>query len=84
MARTVSLLVESGAIEQGPHPSDARKTQLTITEDGRRVLLDERERRVDWLTLAIVRELGSDELPDLQEATELLARLAGSADSPNG
>jgi DNA-binding MarR family transcriptional regulator len=78
MARTVTQLVETGSISQRPHPSDARKTQLTITESGRRVLLDERERRVDWLTLAILAELDADELPDLQRATALLARLAGS------
>jgi DNA-binding MarR family transcriptional regulator len=75
MARTVSQLVHAGAVEQHPHPTDGRKTQLTITALGRGLLEHERERRVDWLADAIERELAQDELAVLERATELLARL---------
>jgi DNA-binding MarR family transcriptional regulator len=76
MARTVSLLVRSGAVEQRAHPSDGRKSELRITRTGRRLLERERARRVDWLALAIAEELAEDELPELDRATALLARLA--------
>lgn len=82
MTRTVSQLVESGAISQSPHPSDGRKIQLSITLPGRRLLEHERERRVDWLSHAIMSELGPHDLPALEQATSLLARLAAHADAP--
>jgi len=80
MARTVSQLVESGGVSQSPHASDGRKVQLSITPLGRRLLEHERERRVDWLSRAIMSELGADDLPTLEQATNLLARLAAHAD----
>jgi DNA-binding MarR family transcriptional regulator len=80
MARTVAQLVQSGAVAQRPHPSDGRKVELSITPSGRRLLEQERERRVDWLSRAIISELGPDELPTLERATRLLARLAAHAD----
>jgi DNA-binding MarR family transcriptional regulator len=82
MARTVAQLVEAGAVAQRPHPSDGRKVELSITPSGRRLLEHERERRVDWLSRAIISELGPDELPTLERATSLLARLAAHADDP--
>jgi len=80
MARTVSQLVESGGVSQSPHASDGRKVQLSITPLGRRLLEHERERRGDWLSRAIMSELGADDLPTLEQATNLLARLAAHAD----
>jgi DNA-binding MarR family transcriptional regulator len=76
MARTVSQLVQAGAVDQQPHPSDGRKTQLSISALGRDLLEHERERRVDWLADAIGQELAPEELPVLEQAIELLARLA--------
>jgi DNA-binding MarR family transcriptional regulator len=76
MARTVAQLVHAGAVESRPHPTDGRKTQLTISPCGRDLLEHERERRVDWLADAIGDELAAEELPVLERATELLTRLA--------
>jgi DNA-binding MarR family transcriptional regulator len=78
MARTVSLLVRAGAVDQRADPSDGRKTVLRITPAGLLLLEHERERRVDWLARAIAGELGEEELPALVRATDLLARLARS------
>jgi DNA-binding MarR family transcriptional regulator len=78
MARTVSLLVRAGAVDQRADPSDGRKTVLRITPAGLLLLEHERERRVDWLARAIAGELGDEELPALVRATDLLARLARS------
>jgi DNA-binding MarR family transcriptional regulator len=78
MARTVSLLVRAGAVDQRADPSDGRKTVLRITPAGLLLLEHERERRVDWLARAIAEELGEEELPALVRATDLLARLARS------
>lgn len=77
MARTVAQLVQSGAIAQRRHPSDGRITQLSITTIGQEMLRDERERRIDWLTAAIGREIDVDDLPVLTQATAMLGRLAG-------
>jgi DNA-binding MarR family transcriptional regulator len=78
MARTVSLLVRAGAVDQRADLSDGRKTVLRITPAGLLLLEHERERRVDWLARAIAEELGEEELPALVRATDLLARLARS------
>ena len=76
MARTVGQLVALGHVAQAPHPSDGRKTVLSVTAAGRARLEDERTRRVDWLARAIEEQLTPEELRVLRRATALLERLA--------
>jgi DNA-binding MarR family transcriptional regulator len=76
MARTVGQLVALGDVAQAPHPSDGRKTVLSVTPAGRARLEDERTRRVDWLERAIEDQLTPAELRTLEEATALLERLS--------
>ncbi|MCO5992945.1 MarR family winged helix-turn-helix transcriptional regulator [Actinoallomurus rhizosphaericola] len=76
MARTVGRLTALGLIAAGPHPSDARKTLLTITDAGRAELQSQRTRRTDWLAEAMASEFDPEEQRDLARAVALLARLA--------
>ncbi|MFL6052996.1 MAG: MarR family winged helix-turn-helix transcriptional regulator [Actinoallomurus sp.] len=76
MARTVGQLIALDLIAPGPHPSDARKTLLTITEAGRAELAGQRTRRAGWLAEAITSELSPEEQRDLARAVALLGRLA--------
>ncbi|MCO5972973.1 MarR family winged helix-turn-helix transcriptional regulator [Actinoallomurus soli] len=76
MARTVGRLTALGLISAGSHPSDARKTLLTITDAGRAELQSQRIRRADWLAEAMASELDPEEQRDLARAVALLARLA--------
>jgi DNA-binding MarR family transcriptional regulator len=76
MARTVGQLIALHLIGPGPHPSDARKTLLTITEAGRTELEGQRTRRACWLAEAITSELSPEEQRDLAHAVALLGRLA--------
>jgi DNA-binding MarR family transcriptional regulator len=48
---------------------------LELTDEGRRVLAEDRRRREGWLAQAIAEELSVDEQDTLNEAVRLLARL---------
>ncbi|HEY6760548.1 MAG TPA: MarR family transcriptional regulator [Baekduia sp.] len=80
MARTVAQLVAAGQIAARPHPTDGRKTLLTITRAGRAALGDQRGRRAGWLAEAIAQELSPSEQRTLARGTALLNRLADHDD----
>jgi DNA-binding MarR family transcriptional regulator len=76
MGQTVAELESQGLIARRPHETDRRRTLIELTEDGRRVLAEERRRRVGWLAEGIDRELTEEEQEILARAVGLLARLA--------
>jgi DNA-binding MarR family transcriptional regulator len=75
MAQTVADLEAQRLISRSPDPSDRRRTLLELTDEGRRVLAEDRRRREGWLAQAIAEELSVDEQDTLNEAVRLLARL---------
>jgi DNA-binding MarR family transcriptional regulator len=75
MAQTVSELEAHGLVNRTPDPSDRRRSMLDLTDEGRRVLAEDRRRREGWLAQAIEEELSVDEQDTLNEAVRLLARL---------
>jgi DNA-binding MarR family transcriptional regulator len=75
MAQTVSELEVQGLVSRSPDPSDKRRTLLDLTDEGRRVLTEDRRRREGWLAQAIADELAPDEQDTLAEAVRLLSRL---------
>jgi DNA-binding MarR family transcriptional regulator len=79
MAASVQALAEQGLVEGRPHPTDGRKTLLSITDAGRALLDGERGRREDRLATAIEEALGDAELATLRAAIPLLERLADDA-----
>jgi DNA-binding MarR family transcriptional regulator len=76
MGQTVAELESRGLVARRPHQTDRRRTLIELTDEGRRVLAEERNRRVGWLAEAIDRELTADEQQTLAQAVALLARLA--------
>ncbi len=75
MTRTVNCLADGGYVERGPHPSDGRQVVVTLTDEGRAVLLTDRARRDEWLARRLA-DLTAEERDALRRATPILQRLA--------
>lgn len=75
MTRTVKGLDEGGYVERRPHRSDGRQVVVTLTREGRSVLLADRARRDEWLARQLA-ALTPDERAHLRHATPILNRLA--------
>ena len=75
MTRTVNCLADGGYVERGPHPSDGRQVVVTLTDEGRAVLLADRARRDEWLARRLA-DLTAGERDALRRATPILQRLA--------
>lgn len=76
LTRSLAALEERGEIHRHPDPGDRRRSLLSITEAGRRVLLDDIAQRDSWLTLAMAERLSPAEAQLLMMAGELMERLA--------
>jgi DNA-binding MarR family transcriptional regulator len=75
MAQTIRDLESDGLIERRADPSDGRRSLVDMTSEGRRMLEEDRHRRMGWLTGAIASELTPAERADLAKAVELMRRL---------
>ena len=75
MTRTVTCLADGGYVERRSHPSDGRQVVVTLTEEGRAVLLADRARRDEWLAKRLT-GLTAEERDVLRRATPILQRLA--------
>jgi DNA-binding MarR family transcriptional regulator len=75
MGQTLAELESQGLISRRPDETDGRRTLLDLTDQGRRVLADDRKRREGWLTEAIDGDFTADERETLKRAVSLLARL---------
>jgi len=75
MTRTVNGLAEGGYVARGTHPSDGRQVVVSLTDEGRAVLLADRARRDEWLSRRLA-GLTPDERAALRRATPILQRLA--------
>jgi DNA-binding MarR family transcriptional regulator len=76
MGQTLAELEAQGLVARHPHETDRRRTLIELTDQGRRVLAEDRKRRVGWLAEAIEGELTLEEQEVLARAVELLSRLA--------
>jgi DNA-binding MarR family transcriptional regulator len=76
MGQTLAELEAQGLVARRPHETDGRRTLIELTDDGRRVLAEDRKRRVGWLAQAIERDLTPEEQDVLGRAVGLLSRLA--------
>ncbi len=77
MSRIVAKLEERGLVQRTPHPTDGRQVILAPTAQGRAVLAQITRAREEWLTRRLA-ELTPEEREVLQEAAEILRRLAQS------
>ncbi len=76
MGQTLAELESQGLVARRPHETDRRRTLIELTDEGRRVLAQDRKRRVGWLAEAIEREFTPEEQETLGRAVKLLSRLA--------
>jgi DNA-binding MarR family transcriptional regulator len=77
MTRTLAVLEERGLVVRTAHATDRRQSVVAISDEGRRLLHDDRRRRDEWLAQRLT-ELTDDEVQALRAATPVLERLAGS------
>ena len=74
MTKHVDRLERDGLVARTPSADDKRRTGLTLTEEGQRVLRRVRSRRTAWLATRL-RALTPDELSAVEAAIEPLSRL---------
>jgi DNA-binding MarR family transcriptional regulator len=77
MGTTVASLEEAGVVARTADPNDARRWNASLTEAGRRVLLEGRAARQAWLSHAIEERLADAEQCHLAEAIGLLRKVLG-------
>ena len=75
MGQTLAELEAQGLISRRPDETDGRRTLLELTDEGRRVLAEDRGRREGWLAQAIEQDFSAEEQETLANAIPLLARL---------
>jgi DNA-binding MarR family transcriptional regulator len=76
MGQTLNELEAQALVARRPHETDRRRTLIELTDEGRRVLAEDRRRRVGWLAEAIERDLTPEEQEVMERAVGLLSRLA--------
>ncbi len=75
MTRVIAALEERRLVGRQPHPSDRRQAVIAISEDGRRIVLEDRRRRQAWLARTL-QKLGPDDRALLESALPVLERLS--------
>ena len=78
MGTTLGALEARGLVERHPHPSDGRRSVLSITKSGTRVLGDKHNARAEQLAKALSAGFSPHELRQLMVASPLIERLAQS------
>ena len=76
MAQTVGDLESDGFVGRRPDPTDGRRALVALTADGRSALAADRRHREGWLAGALDERLTARERRVVEEAVELLRRLA--------
>ena len=74
MTRTVNALEERALVVRAPDPTDRRQSLVSLTTDGRQLLLLNRRRRSEWLAKRIA-ELDADDREVLRRAVGILERI---------
>jgi DNA-binding MarR family transcriptional regulator len=82
IAQSLTALRAAGLVQAKPDPKDGRKSLMSATPAGRRMLESLRSSREAWLMRAIDATVGADERAALDKAIELLERLADADLSP--
>jgi DNA-binding MarR family transcriptional regulator len=76
MGTTLAALEQRGLVARMPDPDDGRRVSVSITEEGRQILLDRRSASVRRLSRALTEGFSPEERRRLIEVTPLLERLA--------
>jgi DNA-binding MarR family transcriptional regulator len=75
---TVGVLEGRGFLERRPDPNDGRRSVLSITEEGVKILSDKRSAKAEQLAKALEAGFTPEELRQLMVAAPLIERLAQS------
>jgi DNA-binding MarR family transcriptional regulator len=75
MTRVIAALEEQGLLTRSPHPTDRRQVVLSPTEQGEKLLKEERRRKEAWLAQRLA-ELTPEERAILRQAAPILERLS--------
>jgi DNA-binding MarR family transcriptional regulator len=78
MGATVASLEARGLVERTPDPDDGRRAILSLSDDGRDLLLRRRSARSEMLAEVLAAGFTRAELKQLQAAAPLIERLAQS------
>lgn len=76
MAETVAALRDNGLVRTDQDPNDGRKTLITASREGRRLITTIPAVRAVWLDVAIQTLLEPGDQETLQRAAEIMNRLA--------
>jgi DNA-binding MarR family transcriptional regulator len=74
MTRIINGLEARGFVARRPHPDDRRQCLVTLSDEGRKILLANRRRRDEWLAIRIA-QLAPAEREVLREAIEILEKV---------
>jgi DNA-binding MarR family transcriptional regulator len=74
MTRIVNGLEARGYVARRPHPDDRRQCLVTLSDEGRKILLANRRRRDEWLAIRIA-QLAPAERDVLREAIGILEKV---------
>jgi DNA-binding MarR family transcriptional regulator len=77
MTRTLAYLEERRLIARAPHPTDRRQQLVTITQEGKDLLREDRRRREAWLSVQLS-ELTVEEREILHAAAPIIDRITQS------
>jgi DNA-binding MarR family transcriptional regulator len=77
MGAIMASLESGGLVARTVDPEDARRWNASLTEAGKRVLLEGRAARQAWLSRALAERLGDGEQRRLAEAISLLTKVLG-------
>jgi DNA-binding MarR family transcriptional regulator len=75
MTRILGKLEEAGYVVRTAHPTDGRQHIVTLTDDARRLLREDRQRKDAWLAQRMA-DLSTEERALLAQAAPILERLA--------
>jgi DNA-binding MarR family transcriptional regulator len=76
MGTTLGTLEARGFVERRPHPSDGRRSVLSVTKSGTRALRDKRNGRAEHVAKILSTKFSPTELRQLMVAAPLIERLA--------
>jgi DNA-binding MarR family transcriptional regulator len=78
MGTTLAALEQRGLVARMPDPDDGRRVSMSVTESGRRLLLDRRSASTRRMSRALAEGFTPEERRRLIDAVPLLDRLADS------
>jgi len=77
ITRTIACLEEQGLVTRRPHETDGRQVVVELTDEARRVIAADRQRRDRWLVQRLA-DLTDDELEALARVAPILERIAAT------